>query len=399
MSRPKSGSSSEPVAVNSAATRDSMATLAAADGSVPSVEPQVVGASDTVQVVAPVLTIRRAETQRRVAQFREVLLDELRAGEQEELFGNHTCLYAVGSAGRMEMSSHSDLDLFLVRTGDRSPSRIDEVLLQSSIIRAHRRLDLPEPSRDALFLCIHRSQDLIERLGEPRDDSENTFTARMLLLLESTPVEGSAVYDRVIEGIVRAYWTNLEYHEKDYLPFYLSNDIIRYWRNLLLNYENKTARKQRELDARREGLRDAEFQRAQALLSADKWLRSCKLRFSRCLTCYGTIAWLLASARVAKRVTFEAAVDLTKQTPLQRLRAAGRIEGSPTILSQVAALESRYVEFLAETAIEKSVLLDRLTEAEHRRKFLGSAKKFGDAFFELLQSLGQDNALYRYMVV
>ena len=343
----------------------------------------------------------RTSTKEQIDSFRSALLSELRPDEKDDIFGGHTCLYAVGSAGRMEMSPHSDFDLFVVRTPLKSKSRIDEVRLQSALVRVHRDLKILEPSNDADFLGMHSSVNFVERLGEPRDDTENTFTARMLLLLESTPIYGQSVYDQVIDSAINAYWTNIEYHQDDYQPFCLLNDVVRYWRNLLLNYEWKTADKLRKLDRERASneMSDEEHERRRKELESDKWRRSCRLRFARCLTCYGTIAWLLAEARTTNNVSRAAFGEAVRLTPLDRLRRAAELHDSADSKEIFARLEKAYVHFLQTFAASKSDLLVKLGQREFRKEQLDGADAFGDNLFEFIQGLGQGNKLYRYLVI
>jgi hypothetical protein len=68
---------------------------------------------------------------------------------------------------------------------------------------------------------MHTTTDLTKRLGTPEDDTENTFTARMLLLLESTPIIGSDAYWKAVQTVVDAYWRNYSEHQNDYLPIIL----------------------------------------------------------------------------------------------------------------------------------------------------------------------------------
>lgn len=149
----------------------------------------------------------------------------------------------------------------------------------------------------------------------------------MLLILESTPILGNDVYASVIRDAVAAYWTNQEYHTSDYLPFCLLNDVVRYWRNLLLNYEHKTARKLRELERETKDKSPEEVALRKQRLQADKWLRSCKLRFTRCLTCYATVAWLLGRARETGNITQADFVQAVSLTPTKRLEAAAATGG------------------------------------------------------------------------
>jgi hypothetical protein len=52
--------------------------------------------------------------------------------------------------------------------------------------------------------------DFTKTLGTPEDDVTNTFTARLLLLLESCSLVEEAVYKEVIEEVIAAYWRDYE---------------------------------------------------------------------------------------------------------------------------------------------------------------------------------------------
>ena len=78
------------------------------------------------------------------------------------------------------------------------------------------------------------------KLGGRDDDYENLFTARMLLLLESRPLVGSQMYERAIDAVLSEYWKDYEDNRSAFRPIYLTNDIIRYWKVLCLNYDANT---------------------------------------------------------------------------------------------------------------------------------------------------------------
>jgi hypothetical protein len=82
------------------------------------------------------------------------------------------------------------------------------------------------------------SHDLIHQIGGLDDSNLNT-TRRLLLLLESKPVNRREAYDRVITGILRRYLQN------DFRPFrlkvprFLLNDLNRFWRTMCVDYASK----------------------------------------------------------------------------------------------------------------------------------------------------------------
>jgi predicted nucleotidyltransferase len=220
-----------------------------------------------------VLDTRRTETKELFDRLqRDLSVDEKTAEKM--------CAYVTGSFGRGEASQYSDLDLFIVGLADENSSRllsqIDETCLKADLIRTARKLSFPEFSGDGEYLVHYTDQELIESLGTRDDDAKNTLTARLLLLLESKPVIGPKVYDRIIRRVVGTYWRDYEANKNDFIPTFLANDILRLWRTFCVNYEASTASEPEEERPKRK-------------------LKNYKLRHSRLLTCYSTLLYLLTT--------------------------------------------------------------------------------------------------------
>ncbi len=193
------------------------------------------------------LESRRSSTEQRLSALRSLLVGaEARANDK-------ACVYSTGSFGRGEASAHSDLDLFIVgRDAQGAPNsekkprsqlrRLDEICIKAELIHATKRLGIPDFSGDGEYLGHYSISDLIETLGTRQDDMSNTFTARLLLLLESRPLVGDAVYREVVEEVVSAYWRDYEDHKDDFVPAFQTNDILRLWRTFCVNYEAGTDR-------------------------------------------------------------------------------------------------------------------------------------------------------------
>src|SRR5205807_2008244 len=130
-------------------------------------------------------------------------------------------------------------------------------------------------SSDGQYLVHYTVDELKDTLGKPEDDSNNTFTARLLLLLESRPLLAEDIYSESIELVVDSYWRDFARHEKDFMPSFLANDILRLWRTFCVNYEART--KSEDVSQR-----------------AKRRLKNFKLKHSRLLTCYSGIVYLLA---------------------------------------------------------------------------------------------------------
>ena len=180
---------------------------------------------------------RRRSTDKRIEQLR----NQLRQAEKLALC--KACVYMTGSFGRGEASQHSDLDIFIAgkdTNGVRVLKRLDEILLKADLIKATRKLNIPDFSGDGEYLQHYSVDQLVKTLGTPEDDVKNMFTARLLLLLESRSLLGESVYRHVIKQAIGAYWGDYQEHKNDFIPAFLANDILRLWRTFCVNYEART---------------------------------------------------------------------------------------------------------------------------------------------------------------
>jgi predicted nucleotidyltransferase len=190
-------------------------------------------------------------------------------------FDDCLCIYATGSFARGEASKYSDIDLFLISNINSKIKKLDEIILKSDLIKITRDLDLPDFSGDGEYLTIHGLEDMLEKLGSPEDDFKNYFTARLLLLLESKPLFNETLYNEVISKIVNVYFNDYPDHKESFTPIFLANDIIRFWKTMCLNYEQKRSKREHND------------------LSKNKTrLKNLKLKFSRITTCYSILCCL-----------------------------------------------------------------------------------------------------------
>src|SRR5262245_53111973 len=150
--------------------------------------------------VVVALANRRSQTRTRLEELRS----ELKAAEA--LASGKACVYATGSFGRGEASAHSDLDLFILgknnAAGESLLKRLDEICIKADLIEATRKLGIQEFSGDGRYLTYYSVRDFTNTLGTEHDDVTNTFTARLLLILESCPLLESEVYKEVTEEVI-----------------------------------------------------------------------------------------------------------------------------------------------------------------------------------------------------
>jgi predicted nucleotidyltransferase len=324
------------------------------------------------------LADRRLQTANSIAQ----LLNELK--EAEGLAAGKACIYATGSFGRGEAGRHSDLDLFILAKnspdGQSSLRKLDEIRIKADLIEVAKKFGFPEFSRDGQYLDQHTVYEFTNTLGTEHDDVANTFTARLLLLLESRALVESTVYEEVIADVVAAYWRDYEDHKSDFIPAFLANDILRLWRTFCVNYEARTARK-------------PDFEKAKGKI------KNYKLKHSRMLTCYSALLYVLAIYGDQKTVHPSDALSMTQHSPTERLEW---LRDQPHFVHARATMEKLLVQyelFLEATNACEDELVTRFLDRNTSREYLEAAFKFGDLMFEALDLIGQRNRFHRVLVV
>lgn len=330
------------------------------------------------------LAHRRAETDARITQLRKKLI------RAEDLLKHKACVFATGSFGRREAGRHSDLDLFIAgknerkrRTGVTEPSLLkglDEICVKADLIKATRELKIPEFSGEGRYLTHFSANEFTETLGTPHDDVTNTFTARLLLVLESRPLLESAVYRAIVERVVYAYWRDYQDHRADFMPAFLANDILRLWRTFCVNYEARTERVPR-------------------LEKAKGKLKNYKLKHSRLLTCYSGLLYLLTVYRRKGTVHPSDCFHMVNLTPTERLEWIQGRTGLDHASRVIQQLLSQYERFLEVTRVGEEKLIEQFMQKKASQSYLGDARKFGDLVFDVLNQIGTGSPFYRLLVV
>ena len=294
-------------------------------------------------------------------------------------------VFGAGSYARLEASEYSDIDVFFLYAGDKNKlvkPRTLELQLFGKVIECAERMNFPEFSNDCEYLVVLHAEDIAMHLGGRRDDYENFFTARMLLLLESTCLYGTETYEAVTSGIINSYFKDFYDHPSTFQPIFLLNDICRFWRTLLINYENR-----RNLPSGS----DEEHRKMKAKI------RNFKLKYSRMTTCFASIA-ALGSHRVP--VTEEQVLKLTKLTPRQRLQdVAERVHYAKPAVEEVL---KKYAWFLEMTGLPTNELEEHFSDNQKRTEMFQNANDYGDSMFNLFKAIDEhapELRLLRFLVL
>jgi hypothetical protein len=326
---------------------------------------------------------RLSASQQRITQLQTLL------APAESRIAQKACVYATGSFGRLEAGPNSDLDVFIVGLDDDSRDEngvhrsrlksLDAICVEADLIHATRSLQIPEFDGDGRYLEHYSVQQFIKSLGTPQDDVANTFTGRLLLLLESTPLLGADVYSQVIAEVLTPYWRDFADHREEFIPAFLANDILRLWRTFCVNYEARTER-----------VPDEKKKKGK--------LKNYKLKHSRLLTCYSALLYLLAVHNRNQTVTPDDVITMTRLTPTQRLEWLYEQEDCRSAHEAVKRLLNLYDSFLSTTENEQE-LAEKLMDRTEGRRYAESTYQFGDTVFEVLGLIGGGTRFHRLLVV
>lgn len=314
--------------------------------------------------------------------------EELDAGRL--LDGHPLCVYVTGSYGRLEAWEKSDIDPFFLYDSADETRRFPWtrfVRLSARLIDVAQEMDFPSFSKDGKYLEVQYVSEMERVLGSPSDDSLNAFTARMLLLLESQPLHDENVYCGLLRRIIGFYYRDFEDHANSFLPTFLVNDILRFWRTLTLNYEHHRLSLDKALadDALTEDeLRDRKAKSA---------LKNYKLKVSRLSTCFSMVANLSAMPAPVKP---DQVFDLCRVTPAERF--VHLCDHSQAARGLVESLADVYGDFLDQVQRDEDILLAEFAESGNRKKALERASRYGDLIYALLKEVTPAERM-RYLAI
>jgi hypothetical protein len=283
----------------------------------------------------------------------------------------------------LEASEYSDIDLFFFCCEDREKiiePRSNELRLFADIIRASDELKFPKFSNDCQYLQVLHTSEMFRSLGSSLDDHRNFFTARMLMLLESRCLYGQDTYEKIKREIIESYFRDFSDHKHSFEPIFLLNDISRFWKTMLLNYEARRNLQTSDAEARHR-------------------VRNYKLKHSRMTTCFATIASI---GSLPSPVTFDDVFECTQWTPFERLaELSSRLPSTSATVTKIGQL---YERFLENTALPTEELEDKFKDKTVITKLFQEAREYGDAMFELLgivdkETINLGRGLLRFLVI
>jgi predicted nucleotidyltransferase len=335
-----------------------------------------------------------------IARARQSTLEKFEALKREleqagEKLGNRGCVFATGSFGRLEAGAESDVDVFIVvktyqreRNGKQETlfrlKDTEQICLKHDIIVAAEKVGITEFDAGGKYLQTHSFEYFTEYLGSPEDDYLNTFTGRMLLLLESRVLIGENSYKKLVEDVISAYFTDFSANKNNFIPAFLFNDILRMWRTFCVNYE---------------------FFRKQG--GGDWRIKNLKLKYIRIVTCFSAIVYLLAVFTVRRTITPEIVEAMVAVTPTERLLLVAHnaefksLQHSKELSDTLSQILNDYSSFMELNHLQKEEALQNFeaNEDKWRAQSFAFGAKFAKAMSLIAGEDGFENPLYRVTLV
>lgn len=327
----------------------------------------------------------KAESCNRLDRLKDAL------GSASDLAGNDGTIFATGSYGRLEAGPESDLDVFIVSRAKGNPpappykpsmDQVRQIRLKSELIIAAEKAGMAEFDAGGKFLETHVYDEIVKEVGSPADDYKNTFTGRMLLILESRPLLGNELYERLKKDAIQSYFRDFAGHAGEFVPYFLVNDLLRMWRTFCVNYEFF-----------REG-------------TSDWRVKNLKLKYTRMLTCYSALLYISAVYRMKESVTPNDISEMSAITPVERVRlfsgdgsfaAHGEIQKLVDLSERIVSEYEIFLEFVQE---KKAAIKALKTDEDSWRE---RSHSFGALIASSLQLVSGDdpfaNKLFRSILV
>lgn len=192
----------------------------------------------------------------------------------DRLLDSDSALVLCGSFARYEMVPGSDCDWTLLINGvvNNRHAGVARQICRAIERADHEKKGIRSPGSSGTFGNMSFAHDLVHCIGGG-DDSNANLTRRILMLLESRPVNVSAVdssrevWDSVVRCILERYFEEDVHFSPDAtrkVPRFLLNDLTRYWRTIGVDY----AAKHLEQDGHKWAIRNAKLRFSRKLLYA-----------------------------------------------------------------------------------------------------------------------------------
>lgn len=288
----------------------------------------------------PHIAASRAHSGRVIEQVRKAL-GELQSCNLPG--ANRIAVVVCGSFGRGEGGPTSDFDYYLLHDEAVDPERV-----AGEVRERLQSLGLPQPAEGGAFAELQPMNVLVSTIGGA-EETNALMTRRLLLMLESNWAFNRPLYDQILKRLVEAYIP--DHTTEQNLALFFLNDVIRYYRNICVDFEMKTRGER-----------------------AKGWgVRNIKLVFSRKLLYFSGVIAAAETADMPPQKKRARLLELLALPPLERLAAvfgAGQADEALSLydgfLADITRAETRRALDAPIAAVRDTALYRDLKTRGHR---------------------------------
>lgn len=125
-----------------------------------------------------------------------------------------------------------------------------------------------------------------------------------------------------------------------------------------------------------------------------KKIKNLKLKFSRMLTCYGSICYIVSNNGNVDSVDI---LKMSQLSPMERLKHSAK--DISELSKNIANVEKEYDWFLELTNVSEEELNLKFSNKSLRKKAFDRAGVFGDNIFVITKAVAEDSDFLRYLLV
>jgi predicted nucleotidyltransferase len=286
-------------------------------------------------------------------EFSRQRIELLRQSLSDKITSEGYSVVLGGSYARQEASLESDLDFYIVAKPEFRKNAEDKLAIITNTLTE----TIKPPGVAGPFGSVHSSDEMQRNIGGDEDGNKK-FTVRMLFLTEGEWLSNKDIFHETRKDLVQQYLRQPIRPQQ--LGRFFLNDVIRYYRTICVDFENKTGERKKEWGP-----------------------RNIKLVFSRKLLYFSSIIVAAEIAGLQHDDKILKMIELLNMTPLKRIMHVFSSDADNAL-----NMYNYYLERFSMSDVRKSISQVKPVDNSHETNGeFRSLKDVGHEFSSLLIKL------------